>query len=324
MAIKEVILATTLSLTSPEVWVDKTNPVKVQLNAQKNIIKKVIESKKNPKIIDEKLMKKAMQIANNNPIKFDFKTAPHYAKLSPELQKHFFSWNRVDYPKINLTWEIIRNAPKPKYEWNLQYLVWETWMWTYLTLSKEHQKVIQDLANILLTDEYAKNIEENAKIDWDNYIIIDWDLDTFSLSDFLERSIYILRWIQWVERWIDENYNVLLKDLKKYSKYKNIKQFYDKLLTFKPKIEAIKEIFKNLDKQNYKNEMDFRKREAIIKQELKKVEEELKKKYGIIVWLQGEVKWLQGEVQWLQEEIRKKLEYIKTLKRLHGLIWISQ
>ena len=89
MAIKEAILAAMLS-TSPEnhgVYKDNTSEL---LNSQKKIIQNVIESKQNPYKIDENLIKLALKNAENNPIKID-KQTPHFAQLSPKLQKHFFN-----------------------------------------------------------------------------------------------------------------------------------------------------------------------------------------------------------------------------------------
>ena len=61
------------------------------------------------------------------------------AQLSPTMMHHYFD----------------NNSDKA---WNLQYLIWETGVSSYLNLSEENKKFIQELADLILTDEYAENI----------------------------------------------------------------------------------------------------------------------------------------------------------------------
>jgi hypothetical protein len=71
------------------------------------------------------------------------------AKLSTPKQHYYFDNNHV--------------VQKGKVTGNLQYLIGNSGVSSYLKLSSEHQKFIQEIADIILTDEYVQNIEEHKK-----------------------------------------------------------------------------------------------------------------------------------------------------------------
>jgi hypothetical protein len=147
----------------------------------------------------------------------DISRLPHLAQLSPKYQKHYFNWNR----------EISENDKEPKVEWNLQYLIWPTWVWTYLNLSEKHQEFVKDIANILLTDDYAENIEENKKNHTRNYdIISEWKqkLKTAHLTLFITRYINLLQDIEMIRAWADKSYKYLFKALNNYKEKNDITQ----------------------------------------------------------------------------------------------------
>ena len=275
----------------------------------------------------EELMQLALEYTNKHQINVDTSGLAHTASLSPKIMKYYFweNFNKVDYPKgipFLKDWAIDHDY-NPTVEWNLQYLIWKTGVSTYLTLSDEHQKFIQEIADIILTDEYVQNIEEHKKdkkIPYD--IVSSWekDLKTNNLSFFVMKVVYLLKDIQEIRSWVDSQFSRAEKLLNKYQekKWYNIpEELLQKLDELKPEIENIIKIHKLLDEQGLKNTMDYRKKEQVILDEIVRIQEELKEQNDIISWK----KWILKEKD---AEIKKLQEYLDTLKRFSGIVWISE
>ena len=236
-----------------------------------------------------------------------------YAQLSPDMIKYFFKWNHI-------TW---KNDSRPKAEWNLQYLVWPTAVWNYLNLSEKDQNFVKEIANIILTDKYAKNIEKESRVNWDNYISL-WKIDTFDLSDYLERVVNILYSIQRCEKWLEKPYNQLLKDLNDVKNLKNINILINKLKTLKPKVEAVKRLHEMLKEKQLQDEKNYRKKETALLKEIRRIDAKIKKQNAQIKEKDKLIKKDEERFKRKREELRKLNEYLKTLKRFRRIVWISQ
>jgi hypothetical protein len=189
----------------------------------------------------------------------------------------------------------------------LQYLIWESWVSNYLALSKKHQQFIQDLANILLTDKYAKNIEENKRNHSRNYdIVSSWKKDMKSSSLWLLLKTYtsFLRDIEEIRSWVGKWYTQILNKINKYKEkrwFNPDSKLYDLLETLKLEVEWVELVHKFLDEKWLVQEMDFRKREKAILYEIERIK--------------AEIKWQETKIKWQEEEIKKLDNYLKVLNR---------
>jgi len=180
---------------------------------------------------------------------------PTFAKLSDDMMKHFF-----------------------KEKENLQYLIWTDWASSYLALSKEHKLFVQDLANLLLTDEYAKNIEENKRNHSRKYQVISkWErkLKTSSLWLLLRTYSNFLRDIEKVRSWVGKSYNNILWKINKYKEkrwFNPNPKLYELLETLKPEVEAVEKVHEFLRKKGLEMEMNNRKKSEAILAEIKRLE----------------------------------------------------
>ena len=245
--------------------------------------------------------------------KIDILKLPHYASLSPEIQKYFFNWNRADYQLSNFkTWDIEHRGQEPKVEWNLQYLIWPEWVSSYLALSKEHQQFIQDLANLLLTDEYAKDIEKNKRNHSRKYEKIEWTkLKTWHLALLLKKSLLLIRDIETITSWVDKRFKSIISTSKKYEekKWYNVdSKLYELLETLKPEVEAVEKVHEFLRKKGLEREMDNRKKSEVILAEIKRIEAQIKEK---------DIKIKEKDIK-----IKELDKYLQTLKRLSWLVWV--
>jgi len=236
---------------------------------------------------------------------------PHFASLSPKMMHYYFQWNReVASDSTTNKWV--------KYDWNLQYLIGESWVSTYLTLNKKHQNFIQKLADLILTDEYAKNIEENKRNKTRNYnvISIKWNkkFKTARLSSVIQLSINLLQDIELVTTWVDWRYeriNKLLQRFESKNWYKVNPQIYNLLETLQPEIDWVLAVHKLINEKGLAQKKDFTKKQKIILAEIKKIEEENNKLDTI---LEEEIKKWKEKDTILEEEIKKWKEKDTILK----------
>jgi len=323
--LKETALATLSAIaitTSPISANSVTNCTKSHIDILDEMWEK---QKKVCEMSQAEIMLLASELSEKKPIKYDLSKLSHTASLSPEIMKKYFDWNKVTYPafKPSKSWEIDEKWWKPTVEWNLQYLIWKTGVSTYLTLSDEHQNFIQEIADIILTDEYVQNIEEHKKdkkIPYD--IVSSWEkyLKTNNLSFFVMKVVYLLKDIQEIRSWVDSQFSRAEKLLNKYQekKWYNIpEELLQKLDELKPEIENIIKIHKLLDEQGLKNTMDFRKKEQVLNDEISRIKKEINKNESII-------KWNEDIIKNNYKEIKKLKAYLDTLKRLRKALWISE
>jgi hypothetical protein len=246
------------------------------------------------------------------------------AQLSPKLQKYYFKWNNLLNPSKSKT--IYKRDLKVS--WNLQYLIWITWVSSYLTLTDKHKDLVKEIANIILTDKYAKNIEENKRNKTRNYdVVSSWekDLKTSSLWLLLYRTITLLQDIEMVRKGSNNTYQLILKTLTKYEEkkwYKPDPKLYTILKQLEPEIQSVLKVHEFLDKQGLAKEMDYRKKEEAITKELARAKAELKEKNDVLAWKKWIIKekndilaWLDSDIKWLDKKIKELDEYIKTLQR---------
>jgi len=250
---------------------------------------------------------------------------PHYAELSPNMFDALFNpkKNIVSKPQFSMKGSIKHND-KAKATWILQYLVWSAEVVSsYNALSEEHKKFIQDLANLLLTDDkYVDNIIKQTQLEWDNYIVLAWDYDTFDISGILEDSIKLLRWIEIVEKWIEDKYNYLIEILNDYKntipdeKQKIRNQLNTALVriqSFKWDINDIIDYYKFLEQEWIKTqETSGSEISNIIDAKINKILAEIKEKDDII---KKKVK----EKDDIIKKQNKQIKYLEKLKKLSKL-----
>ena len=254
-----------------------------------------------------------------------FSTKNLYSLSPAKMEKYF-------WVKNNRVISTTMSKDRLKVKWDLQYLIWKTWVSSYLNLSKEHQDIVKKIADILLTDEYAENIEENKKHKTRNYdIVSSWekDLKTSHLWIFIKRAIFLLQDVQEIRKSSQRLYKNLLKSLDEYKEkkwYSPNPKLYTVLKTLEPKIQAVLKVHEFLDQKGLAKEMDYRKKEDAIKAEIAKIEAEIRDNNDIIKWQESKIKWQESKIKWLDKDIKsqeKKIKelnaYIKTLNKFLDL-----
>lgn len=216
----------------------------------------------------------------------DLSKYPKFASLSWDKMGYYFDWNnveiRTDY-KPDISWKINHRKKISdiyKIEWNLQYLLWETTTITYMNLDNDHKELIKEMSDIILTDEYAKDIEDKRKWVDKKMDIVEWTkFKTIWFALYLKRVVNLCHDIEEVNSWVMKRYNWILSSVKNFETkkwYTMNKQAIELLSSLRWEIEAVLQIHKLLDEEIGRNSMDYKKKHDLLLKELEEKTEILK------------------------------------------------
>ena len=212
-------------------------------------------------------------------------TTSLYSSLSQKKMDYYWKWNSIktktDYnPRAHRRNERIKPSDMYDIKWKLQYLLWDSPTVTYMKLNKDHQELIQKISQIILTDEYAQDIED--KRDWTDKKLekIEWTkLNTTVLTLIVKKVIDLSSSIENVNSWSGKWYKGVLKSIKRFEKkwYITDSKILILIDTLKPEIEAVMELHRLLNEKAGKDSMDYNKKYDILIKEIAETKNRIEK-----------------------------------------------
>ncbi|MDQ7009506.1 MAG: hypothetical protein Q9M94_04420 [Candidatus Gracilibacteria bacterium] len=259
------------------------------------------EPLKRDELTQSELMKLALEFSNGNQIKVDTSKLPHTAELSPEIMKHYFEGNGVDYPQtlpFNKDGSLVKEN-NPTFKGNLQYLIGKVGVSSYLNLSPEHQEIVQKISDIILDDIQLKNPSGLSE-------------ETKDLGYFIEDIVNLLQDIGMIRSGLNENYKTMLLDIDDLGLSEVKCEGLKKILTeLYPDIVGINEVHKFLNEQNIQLEMDYEVVKKRLLEEIARIKAEIKEKDDIIAGRKGILKEKDDIIAGRKGILKEQMEEIK-------------